>query len=354
MSVEALSVRPTQSVREAMTCIDRHAKKIALVVDEGRRLLATLTDGDIRRAILAGMDLAAPIDTLLAQRPPAARHAPFTAPAGTSSGEALRLMNMHLVRHLPLVDENGRVVEVVALSELIQELPLQAVVMAGGYGQRLRPLTEHLPKAMLPMGDRPLLELILTQLRQTGIRQVCVTTHYKADVIAHHFGDGKAFGVELTYVKEDQPLGTAGALSLLQPSEAPLLVINGDIITQLDFRTMLEFHREHQAQMTVAVRQDEILVPYGVVESDGLLITGISEKPSVKLFINAGIYLLNPAVCQLIPSGCSFDMTDLISRSVASGLRVIGFPVREYWADIGHHEHYQQAIAARAAQESKV
>jgi NDP-sugar pyrophosphorylase family protein len=198
---------------------------------------------------------------------------------------------------------------------------------------------------MLPVGDQPLLELIIEQLRQAGIRRVNLTTHYKGEIIARHFGDGRDFGVEIRYVKEDQPLGTAGALSLLDESDQPLLVVNGDILTRVDFRAMLDFHREHQAHMTVAVRQYEFRVPYGVIKTDGVAITGISEKPLARYFINAGIYLLNPKVCRFIPNGQSYDMTDLISRLVAAGRRVVGFPVREYWLDIGQVEDYQRALA---------
>ena len=335
------------SLRETITVIDEWAKGIALVVDEERRMIGTVTDGDIRRAILAGMDLSLPVQKLLERRASTPYPRPITAPVGTPDAELLLLMNEHTIRQVPLLDEHGRVVDVALLSDLVKEyeLPLTAVVMAGGYGTRLRPLTEELPKPMLPVGDRPLLELIIEQLRQAGIRRVNLTTHYKGELIARHFGDGRDFGVEIHYVEEDQPLGTAGALSLLEASDEPLLVINGDILTRVDFRAMLDFHREQQADMTVAVRQYEFYVPYGVVESDGVAITGISEKPVVRHFINAGIYLLNPEVCLFIPNDQTYDMPDLISRLVAEGRRVVSFPVREYWLDIGQVEDYQKALA---------
>src|ERR1044072_3325114 len=171
---------------------------------------------------------------------------------------------------------------------------MRAVIMAGGYGTRLLPLTDQIPKPMLPVGDRPLLEIIVDQLKEAGIRQVNVATHYKSEAISDHFKNGEDFGVDIRYVKEDQPLGTAGALSLLEESDEPLLVINGDILTRVDFHAMLNFHREHAADLTVAVRQYEFRVPYGVIDTDGVAVTGISEKPMVRQFINAGIYLLNP------------------------------------------------------------
>jgi len=342
-----LAVSLEASVREVMERIDRSAQGIALVLDGESRLLATVTDGDIRRAILAGMDLDLPVRVLLDRREPLFHTGPVTAPAGTPDTALLHTMTETSVRHIPLVDEEGRVIDVALLSELVREyeLPLRAVVMAGGYGTRLRPLTDELPKPMLPVGSRPLLELIVEQLRQAGIRQVNVATHYKSELIAEHFRDGRDFGVDIRYVKEDQPLGTAGALSLIEEADEPLLVMNGDILTRVDFRSMLNFHREHGADLTVAVRQYEFRVPYGVVEADGVKVKGISEKPVVRYFINAGIYLLNPSVCRLIPNGQAYDIPDLIARLLAEGHTVVSFPIREYWLDIGKTDHYNQAQA---------
>ena len=288
-----------------MECIDRSGKGIALVLNDDGCLMATITDGDIRRAVLAGIDLNLAITNLLESRGAAFRGTPVTKPMGTPDDVLLHTMTEKGLRQIPLIDEDGRVANLILLSDLVKEyeLPLRAVVMAGGFGTRLRPLTDDVPKPMLPLGTRPLLELIVEQLRDAGIRQVNVATHYKGDVIANHFKDGQDFGVDIRYVKEDQPLGTAGALSLLEESDEPLLVINGDILTRVDFRSMLNFHREHAADLTVAVKQYEFSVPYGVVMTDGVAVTGISEKPIVKQFINAGIYLLNPAVQLIIPNG---------------------------------------------------
>jgi dTDP-glucose pyrophosphorylase/CBS domain-containing protein len=340
-----LIVSENSSVRDVIACIDQNAKGIALVLDPDQHLIATVTDGDIRRAILAGLDVTLPVRDLLDRRSGAASHSPITAAAGTADSTLLHMMTESSVRHIPLLDESNRVVDVALLSELVKEyeLPLRAVVMAGGFGTRLRPLTEELPKPMLPLGRKPLLELIVEQLRDAGIRQVNVATHYKGEVISEHFKDGQDFGVDIKYVKEDQPLGTAGALSLLEESDEPILVINGDILTRVDFRAMLNFHREHQADLTVAVRQYEMGVPYGVVLTDGVAVTGISEKPIVKHFINAGIYLLSPAVCRLIPNGRPYDIPDLIQRLLKEGQPVVCFPIREYWLDIGKADHYDQA-----------
>jgi NDP-sugar pyrophosphorylase family protein len=225
----------------------------------------------------------------------------------------------------------------------IKDVPVEAVVMAGGYGTRLRPLTDDVPKPMLPVGERPLLEHTLAQLKAAGIESVSVTTHYKREVITDHFGDGSGFGVSIKYVHEDAPLGTAGALALLEHPHGPLLVINGDILTRIDFGAMLSFHQEHVAAMTVGVRQFEITIPFGVVESNGVDITGIVEKPSIRHFVSAGVYLLNPEVIEMVPHGEPYDMPDLVNKVTSLGKRVVGFPIREYWLDIGRLEDYRQA-----------
>ena len=337
-------VSPSACLREVLECIDRGAQGIALVVDDQRRLISTITDGDARRAILAGVELDLPVHQFLLQRDPTGNIHPVTAPHTTPQTTLLHIMNEKTLRQVPLVDEENRVVDVAFLSELAKEYesPLCAVVMAGGYGTRLRPLTDELPKPMLPIGDRPLLEIIVGSLREAGIRRVNLATHYKADVIADYFQDGQKFGVDIRYVKEDAPLGTAGALSLLDESEEPLLVINGDILTRVDFRAMLSFHNEHKADLTVAVRQYEFNVPYGVVLTDGVNVRGIAEKPVVKQFINAGIYLLNPSVRKLIPHGAC-DIPDLIKLLIEDRRLVVCFPVREYWLYIGKADHYAQA-----------
>jgi dTDP-glucose pyrophosphorylase len=349
--LDRVTVSPENSVRQVMECIDASAKGIALVLDDQRHLIGTVTDGDIRRAILAGMDLELPIGELLKQRQPAFASGALTAPLGTDDTALLHLMAEQTVRHIPLVDEHGCVTGVAFLSELVKEyeLPLRAVVMAGGYGNRLRPLTEDVPKPMLPLGDKPLLQLIVEQLKHAGIRRVNVATHYKSEVIADHFKDGEAFGVEIRYVKEDQPLGTAGALSLIEEVDEPLLVMNGDILTRVDFRALLTFHREHKADLTVCVRQYEFRVPYGVIDTDGVNVKGISEKPVVRNFINAGIYLLNPQVRGLIPNGQPYDIPDLIDKLISEQRTVVCFPIREYWLDIGKVDQYAQAQADVAA-----
>jgi dTDP-glucose pyrophosphorylase/CBS domain-containing protein len=338
-------VSPEWSIRDVLACIDRNGEGIALVVTADARLLTTITDGDVRRAILDGVEPLAPVSVLQQRRLSGPHPLPLTASSDTSPAELLRLMTQEGLRHVPLLDADGRVVGIGLLSELLKEheLPIRAVIMAGGLGKRMMPLTRDVPKPMLLLGGKPLLERIVAQLRDAGIRQVNVTTHYRGDVIQDHFGDGSEFGVEIQYVGEDRPLGTAGALAKLPRSREPLLVINGDIVTGLDFRAMLEFHHREHADMSVAVREQEWQIPYGVVDvqPDGQL-RSIVEKPVQRYFINAGIYLLNPSVLQTIEADVACDMPELIARVVAEKRRVVCFPIREYWQDIGQLQDYEK------------
>jgi NDP-sugar pyrophosphorylase family protein len=273
---------------------------------------------------------------------------PVIAEMGCAPADALRLMDHSrdfILNHLPLVDSSGRVVDLLLRSDLVSEerLGLSAVIMAGGLGTRLLPLTEYVPKPMLPLGDRPLMELTIERLRDAGIRTVNVTTHHLSEKISDHFGDGKAFGVEINYVEEDQPLGTAGGLRLVNGHGNPFLVINGDILTSVNFRSLVDYHRELGADATVGVRKYDLQIPYGVVDSEGPRVLGIREKPHMSFLANAGIYLLEPSVYHHIPDGKRFDMTDLVQRLIEKGRHVVTFPITEYWLDIGQHLDYAKA-----------
>jgi dTDP-glucose pyrophosphorylase/CBS domain-containing protein len=343
--LHSLFILPDSSIRVAMSCIDQGASGIALVVDHERRLLGTITDGDVRRAILVGTDLESPVSDLLVKKHGSQYPKPITASPDTEQRALLALMQHYVLRQIPILDNSGRVVDLVMMDDLIpsRDLPLQAVIMAGGLGKRLRPLTEDIPKPMLPVGGKPLMELVIEQLRQVGIRRVNITTHYKPEKISNHFGDGSSFGVELNYVNEDKPLGTGGALGLLETPKEPLLVINGDILTQLDFRAMLSYHKEHNASMTVAVKHYDIKVPYGVIECEGSQVRALKEKPQMHFLVNAGVYLLEPTVYEFIPNGEHFNMTDLIQWLLDSDHVVASFPIIEYWLDIGQISDYEQA-----------
>jgi dTDP-glucose pyrophosphorylase/CBS domain-containing protein len=341
--VDRLLIGKDASLREALRRIDAGAEGIALVVGADRFLLATVTDGDLRRAMLAGSDLDG--DTVAALPAVVAGRPPVTARPGTTPAALMKLMKDRRVRQVPLVDDRGCVVELALLRELALEdqLPLTAVVMAGGFGTRLRPLTETVPKPMLPVGDRPVMEHVLEQLQKVGISRVSITTHYKPEAIVQHFGDGSRFGIDIDYVQEDEPLGTVGALGLMTPPSGPVLVINGDVLTQVNFRSMRDYHADNRADMTVGVRRFEVEVPYGVVEMDGSRVSRLDEKPTYRFFINAGVYLVEPGVFSLLKVAERLDANDLIGRLIAHGKKVVGFPIHEYWLDVGRPDDYRRA-----------
>jgi dTDP-glucose pyrophosphorylase/CBS domain-containing protein len=336
--LESVIVSPATPIADAIAILDKAGTGAVVLCTPDRILRGVLTDGDIRRAILQGKLMNAPCDTI-------ATRVPMVAPRFITSSEALDLMNQHDINHLPLVDAENRVVEFLLRKDLVPDvrLDLSAVIMAGGYGKRLLPLTENVPKPMLPVGDRPLLELIIRQLRRSGIRDVNLTTHYLPESIVNHFGDGAGFGVRLNYLQEDHPMGTAGGLKKMKRPSGPFLVVNGDILTGVPFQEMLTYHRKHGAMLTVGVRRYDMQVPFGVVECEGVRITKLQEKPSLSFFVNAGTYLLEPSAWDYIPQGRTFDMTDLIQTMLDAGQTVASFPIMEYWLDVGRHEDYQKA-----------
>ena len=330
-----------------MSRIDKLAKGLVLMVDEAGRLAATITDGDIRRAILRGLEVDSPISAVVAppDKQTASPPQPITAPLQSTPDERLRKMRASSLRHLPLLDDEGRVVDIAFLEDIVtlEELPVQAVIMAGGLGTRLRPLTDDTPKPMLQIAGQPLLERTVRQLRDAGIQHINVTTHYLPEKIIEHFGDGEHFGVHMNYVAEDEPLGTAGSLALVDNDTEPLLVMNGDILTRVDFRSLVDFHRDYRADVTIGVRQYDVEVPYGVVEAINGRVYAIQEKPKCGFLVNAGIYLLEPTVKQFIPQGKRFDMPDLIGRLLQMQRTVVSFPIVEYWRDIGKHDDFERA-----------
>lgn len=325
--------------------MEKNKEGLLLIVDEERHLLGTITDGDIRRAILANISLQDSIAEILKRKEGTKYAKPLTAPVGSDREFYLNLLKEHELFHLPLLDSDQKLAGLATVEEFATETlsSLQAVVMAGGRGTRLHPLTQDFPKPMLAVGEKPLLEIIVEQLRIAGIRRVNVTTHHKPEKIEEHFGDGGNFGIDISYIPEDKPLGTAGSLSLMARPKETVLVMNGDILTQVDLRAMLQFHREHQADLTVAVRRYDFVVPYGVIECHGSFVRQLKEKPAYNFLVNAGIYLLEPNVYSYIPEGERCDMTDLIGTLIEKGKQVVSFPVHEEWLDIGNHTEYQLA-----------
>jgi perosamine synthetase len=346
IDISSLFISKDSTLRQVIACIDKSGLGISLVVDDNQRLLGTITDGDIRRAILTGDAMEAQIQRILDQKSATFYPKAVTAPQSTSKGEILELMKKWVLRHVPLLDDEGRVVDLVTMDDLLpsQKPSLQAVVLAGGEQTRLHPLAADLPRPMLPIGNRPLMEYTINQLREAGISDVSLSTHYKANAVVDYFKDGSDFGVHISYLDENEPSGSAGGLRLLQKKDIPLLVINGDVLTRVDYRAMLAYHQEQQAEMTVAVRLHDFQLPYGVIEAQDGNITGIIEKPAFQRFINAGAYLLNPDLLTFIPEDQPYDMTELINKLLQVGKRVVSFPIHEYWRDIQGYNDYKQAV----------
>lgn len=343
-----LFVTPTSSIRDVIATIDRSRRlSVALVVDADNRLLNTLTDGDVRRGILAGLTLDTAASELLKIKQRMPHPAPVCGTPLMTREEKIMLMQQNAIRQLPIVNAAGQVLCVDSLHELLNShrLPLNAVVMAGGFGKRLYPLTEDTPKPMLLVGGRPVLEHMVEKLSDAGIHQLHVTTHFRGEKIRNHFGDGRSFGVDISYINEDSPLGTAGALGLMAPPSEDVLVVNGDIISDVDFVAMFDFHCQHHAAMTLGVQVYEHTVPFGVVEMQGAAVVGITEKPVHRWFVNAGMYILSPIIFKHVSRGERLDMPELISRVIACGNPVVSFPLREQWIDIGRHADYQKAQA---------
>mgnify|MGYP001317789349 FL=1 len=337
--VEKLFIPLNASILQAMEVIDRGAVQIALVVDEEKKLLGTVTDGDVRRAILRGVELSAPVTTVMNRQPK-------TAKPDMDREVLLTLMRYLNLRQFPVVDENNRVIGLILLDELIQQQSCDnwVVLMAGGLGTRLGELTRDCPKPLLKVGSKPILEVILDNFITSGFRRFYISVNYKAEMIRDYFGDGTRWGVEIRYLHENKRLGTAGALSLipLLPDE-PLIVMNGDLLTKVNFRQLIDFHTETGASATMCVREYELQVPYGVVKVDHHRLIGIEEKPVHKFFINGGIYILNPEILELIPKDTYYDMPELFGELMRRNLAASVFPIHEYWIDIGRRDDFEKA-----------
>jgi dTDP-glucose pyrophosphorylase len=329
----------TGSIVEAMRSLERSNAQIVLVVDDSERLIGTLTDGDIRRALLHNATLASSVLPFVNRN--------FVS-VGPDDGrtEVIDLMQARRVGQIPILDENGRLAGLHLLREIIgaTERPNWALVMAGGRGTRLWPLTENVPKPMLPVAGRPILERIVLHLVGHGIRRIFLSVNYLAEVIERHFGDGERFGCRIEYLRETQPLGTGGALSLLRERpEAPLLALNGDLVVQFDAGRMLSFHERGRYKATMALHDYTHTVPFGVVETDGPRITDVREKPTLVWKANAGIYVLDPELPARVPPGTEFALPALIEQCLAAKEPVGAFQIEGDWIDVGRSTELKRA-----------
>lgn len=337
---ESILISPDTPLEEAISTLDRGALRIAIVADEQRRLLGTLTDGDVRRALLKHLPMKIPVREVMCATPQ-------TAQPDWSRERVLAVMERIQLLQLPVVDADGCVVGLETLHGLLEKplLNNSVFLMAGGFGTRLHPLTHDCPKPLLKVGDKPILELILESFIKEGFHRFYISTHYLPEMIRAHFGDGKRWGVSIRYVHEEIPLGTGGALGLLPHDEInePTFLMNGDLLTTLNYRGLLDFHQEHESIATMCVREYEYQVPYGVIQSDQQRILSIREKPIHKFFINAGVYVLAPELIKSVKPGMRIDMPTLLTQAIEDGKDVSMFPLHEYWLDIGRLEDFNRA-----------
>lgn len=332
-------LKPDATIRQALAIIDSGSMKIALVVDENEMLLGTLTDGDIRRAILNGYGLDDAIQNIY-------NRTPTTCGINDSKEKILQLAVARKLYQIPILDSDGRIVEITEVDDLLlpRHRSNKVVIMAGGLGTRLSPLTDTTPKPMLHVGNKPILETIIENFAKYGYSELILSVSYKSHVIEEYFGDGKAFGVNIEYVHESKRMGTAGALGLMRERlSEPFFVMNGDLLTNINFEHLHDYHVAHDAVATMAVREYDFQVPYGVVNVRDGLIESIEEKPVHKFFVSAGIYMLSPAALEQVPENEFFDMPTLFEALIVKKQAAVSFPIREYWLDIGRVSDFERA-----------
>ena len=338
-NIEVIKLKQNATIKEALGIIDSGAMQIALVVDDNDKLIGTLTDGDIRRGILRGLDLDSSIETIVFKEPAVAK-------ISSTKEEILKIALSKKLHQIPIVDDNGIVLDLKEIEELVEPKikTNRVILMVGGLGTRLRPLTQDTPKPMLKVGNKPILQTIVEKFAEYGFVNITMCVNFNASIIRDYFGDGREFGVNIDYVLEQKRMGTAGALSLLKerPNE-PFFVMNGDLLTNVNFEHIFNYHMLNKATATMCVREYDYEVPYGVVKMNDNKIIEIAEKPVQKFFVSAGIYMLSPEILDLIPQDEFYDMPTLFEKLIKLSKNVISFPIREYWLDIGRMEEYQRA-----------
>lgn len=331
-------VKEMQTLLETMRIIDETSLQFAIVVDEENHLLGTVTDGDIRRGILRGEGLEVPISIIM-------NTTPITAKSGLRMSKYKQIMKSKKLKQLPIVNECNQIVDVLFIDAMhLATNKNQVVLMLGGLGTRLRPLTNDIPKPMLKVGNKPIVEIIIDGFKQFGYKDFIFSVNYKKEIIQSYFQNGYAFGVSIDYIEEQKRMGTAGALSLLEnrPTEH-FFVMNGDLLTQVNFDQLMKFHIEQDAVATMCVREYEYQIPYGVIQTEGTDLMAIKEKPIHRSFVNAGIYVLSPNVFDYIPNDEFYDMPTLFETLIVAGKKTSVFPIHEYWLDIGQMDDFHQA-----------
>jgi len=340
-TLQNLLIHCEKSILQAMEMININCKGILLVVNENNKLLGTITDGDVRRAILSGCQLSKSVIEIFNKNC-------LYAKKDISVSEVKLMFIENRIKLLPIVDKDKIVIDYFEIDDLIDYNKLEkenpVLIMAGGVGSRLRPLTDNLPKPMLKVGNKPILQTIIEQFRNYGFKNILISVNYKADIIENYFRDGRDFGVSIKYIKETKRLGTAGAISLAKEYlKKPFFVINGDILTTVNYYNLLQYHCENNYKMTIGSRIYETQIPYGVLNMEEACVTELEEKPIINYLISGGVYVLNPEVIDTIPKDKYFDITQLINMLIYNKNKIGSFPITEYWMDIGKADDYYKA-----------
>ena len=329
-------------IRNSLMVLDKCNLGIVLVINNKKKLIGTLTDGDIRRALLNGKKLNSKVESIMNKNF-------YFINQKDNLFEAQENLIKKGLRHLPVLDKEGSIIKLLVSKNLSKkrDLPNSVVIMAGGIGSRLRPQTTYCPKPMLEVNGKPILEIVIENCIKHGFKEFFVSVNYLKDIIIKHFKDGSKWGININYLEESKPLGTAGSLSLLPPNlRHDILVMNGDVLTKFNIQKLLDFHSNHKAIATLSVREYIMHVPYGVINTKGVNVTKMTEKPSYKKNVNAGVYALNPSVLNLLNKNEKIDMPELLEKLITTNRKVIACPIHEYWLDIGLPETLEEAYSS--------
>ena len=336
--IDEIKINQNASIKQALKVIDKGAIKVAVVLSDDGLLLGMLSDGDIRRALLKGMSLDDSIAGIINKHP-------VVANINDTKERILELANEKKLHQIPIIS-NGKLIGIQDIREFLapKNKPNKVILMVGGLGTRLRPLTNDVPKPMLDVGNKPILHTIVENFAKYGYTDIIMCVNYKSEIIKEYFGNGDKFGVKIEYVLENQRMGTAGALSLLQKRpKDDFFVMNGDLLTNVNFEYLHEYHKDSNACASICVRKYDMQVPYGVVNVRANKVTSIEEKPTQSFFVSAGIYMFSPIVLDFIPKGVFYDMPTLLGELLKQGFAVYPFFIREYWLDIGKMDEYRRA-----------
>jgi dTDP-glucose pyrophosphorylase len=336
-----VAISADTAIRKALQVIDDNAIRVALIVNDSFELLGVVSDGDIRRGILKGISLDSAVSEIMNRNP-------FVCDTVTDKRTLIEEMHKRDILSVPII-EDGKLVGLSLLHDELtepQKYENPVFIMAGGFGTRLRPLTDTCPKPMLKIGNKPILETIIRSFIKSGFVNFYISTHYMPEQIQSHFGDGSELGVSIKYVHENTPLGTGGALGLLPdnlPNELPLIMMNGDVLTKIDFERLLVFHNDNKADATICVREYDYQIPYGVITGKDNKVSNMVEKPIQRFFVNAGIYVVSPRIIQSVPTNHKIDMPTLLEQHMVERDNILMFPIHEYWLDIGRAQDFERA-----------